>query len=95
LNEHAERQLIHLLPPFRGFARVCRTLAIAEPAAGVTTVGLTISCILSSPTPTYPFPVGADVLAHVRAFLEGDKERCRCGLGLVGAAAAMAGAVAD
>jgi len=75
LNEHAERQLIHYFH-LSWFAEVCKTLAIVDRAGsdyrwldgfmGDIFGGNYVS-----------LPLGADVLAHTRAFLEREKERCR------------------
>jgi protein kinase-like protein len=76
LNQGMEQQIVHYFH-LAWFSEVCRTLAIYEPGRPESFGWLDGFLAGIFGDKYHSLPKGADVLAHVRAFLEDEKERCR------------------
>ncbi|MDO9096690.1 MAG: hypothetical protein Q7U60_01000 [Candidatus Methanoperedens sp.] len=77
INEGVQQQLIHYFH-LAWFSEICKTLAIYDPNQSEGYKWLDGFLVGIFPNKYQPLPQGADVLTHVRAFIETEKERCRC-----------------
>jgi hypothetical protein len=76
LSTAMQQQIIHYFH-LGWFSEICKTLSILELGGGET-FGWLDGLFAGTFGDRYqPLPKGADVLAHARAFLEDEKERCR------------------
>lgn len=76
LTEAMKQQIVHYFH-LAWFTEICKTLAICEPGQPETFEWLNGLLAGIFGNKYHSLPKGADVLSHVRAFLENDKERCR------------------
>lgn len=76
LNDSIQQQIIHLFH-LDWFSEICSALALYKPRLNENFDWLDGFLKGIAPTRYRPMPYGTDVLTHVRAFLEIEKERCR------------------
>ncbi|MFN2453257.1 MAG: protein kinase family protein [Pyrinomonadaceae bacterium] len=76
INEAVDRQVIHYFH-LAWFSEICKTLALynSDPSNKFEWIDGFVSGIFVDRY--HPLPKGADALAHARAFIEEEKERCR------------------